>query len=624
MDRRKALVVVAGIFSLIGLGAAAAALLATQLGLDSNPDWGPSRKLLFGLGVSVALLAWTPVVWDGLWATVAHSRLTKTAGVWSGKASQLVFHNRAASRLASSVAALANALSRILHSVPIIRELLATPQRTALTISLMVWGVAVIAYAWVGSVGTLTRWPPTTSDFDLLAEAFVHGQANLPVEPSPQLLALSDPYGMESRQYMPSIWDVSYFKGKFYLYWGPVPALLLAGVKLAAGLRVDDGLLTLIFTAGASLMAILSLVELWKRRSDRLPWWVVVPPSIALAGATPVVWLLSRGAVYEVAIASGQFFFLAGLLAAVPALFGEPLPPVRLAISSALLALAIGCRVNLAPACALILAMAVIVTLVSKRSMRARSSATLLAAGLPMAAALGLLGAYNLARFGSLLEFGHRYQLGRWDKFHDYGAVFGLRNVIPNLYNYILNGIHTLTVFPYLKPAWGQYYIWPTHTYAPPQYHTEKIAGILIGIPFLWFAAVALLGLARRIWRGRPPLHPRRWLSGVASSDTNVSLWLALAGACLFAPLATFVAVSMRHEVDFVPTVGLLAAVGFWNGYAAAQEHPARRRLLATVAMGLAIVSAIVALLLAMTGFQGNFETYNPILFSHLTSLLSK
>jgi hypothetical protein len=43
------------------------------------------------------------------------------------------------------------------------------------------------------------------------------------------------------------------------------------------------------------------------------------------------------------------------------------------------------------------------------------------------------------------------------------------------------------------------------------------------------------------------------------------------------------------------------------------------------VALGftLALASVVIGLLLAMTGFQGNFEVYNPELFHKLTSLFT-
>jgi len=509
------------------------------------------------------------------------------------------------------------------HRTPLVRNLVATPLRTSFTASFLIWVVAVAAYAWIGSVGTWTNWPPTTSDFDLLAQGFVHGQLSLPVRTPPELLDMPDPYIMASRQYLPDLWDVSYYEGHFYLYWGPVPAILLAVLKLATPIHVNDGLLTLFFTAGLSLMGILCLLAFWHRWPKPLPWWTILPPAMALSGATPVVWLLSRGAVYEVAIASGQFFLLAGLLVTIPAMWGEPLSARRLAAASIMLALAIGCRLNLAPACLGVLALGWAVTLRAHLVRPIRMIGPTAAAGLPMLSAAGLFAAYNQARFGSWLEFGHRFQLGRWDMYHEYARVFGLQNAIPNLYNYFLNGVHWLSVFPYLKPAWGQYYIWLTHTYAPEGYHTEKVTGVLVAIPFLWLAGLALVRWSRA-WAVTSG-GPARWakwgwlLSGVGGVQT----YLMVVAGLLIAPLVSFVAISMRHEVDFVPTLGLLAATGLWGVWDRLDRRLSAWRLVIGLAFLLAAVTVVIGMLLAMTGFQGNLETYNPDLFHRLTSFFS-
>ncbi len=57
---------------------------------------------------------------------------------------------------------------------------------------------------------------------------------------TPALLALSNPYDPDARKGIPglqveqpgTIWDMSLYDGRVYLYWGPAPALLLSAIKL--------------------------------------------------------------------------------------------------------------------------------------------------------------------------------------------------------------------------------------------------------------------------------------------------------------------------------------------------------------------------------------------------------
>jgi len=63
-----------------------------------------------------------------------------------------------------------------------------------------------------------------------LGESFLRGQLSLLEEPNPQLTELQNPYDPAQRT-VPYHWDASYYKGKYYLYWGPVPALAFAAVE---------------------------------------------------------------------------------------------------------------------------------------------------------------------------------------------------------------------------------------------------------------------------------------------------------------------------------------------------------------------------------------------------------
>ena len=91
----------------------------------------------------------------------------------------------------------------------------------------------VVIYIFFISVGTWTKWPTTTDFYAELANAFDHGQVSLLTKPDPSILALQNPYQYdEPRKKANYIWDVSLFNGKYYIYWGPAPAIIMAIVGL--------------------------------------------------------------------------------------------------------------------------------------------------------------------------------------------------------------------------------------------------------------------------------------------------------------------------------------------------------------------------------------------------------
>ena len=85
MNRNKILPAINAALTVAGLGMAAAAIYATQMGIDRNSDWGPSRRLLLVAGCLLVLGAhrstvfqvlnrggekfggWISAAWEGAW-----------------------------------------------------------------------------------------------------------------------------------------------------------------------------------------------------------------------------------------------------------------------------------------------------------------------------------------------------------------------------------------------------------------------------------------------------------------------------------------------------------------------------------------------------------------------------
>ena len=149
--------------------------------------------------------------------------------------------------------------------------------------SAVVGGCIVLIYVWIISIGTWTTWPVTTDYYDLLANAFSHGQLHLETKPDPALLALDDLYNPDNREGIPVLWDLAIYKGEYYLYWGPVPALSLAVFKPFYATPITDNTLTLIFMVGLLIFQIMLILELWKNYFPETPGWIILL-SITLTG----------------------------------------------------------------------------------------------------------------------------------------------------------------------------------------------------------------------------------------------------------------------------------------------------------------------------------------------------
>ena len=74
----------------------------------------------------------------------------------------------------------------------------------------------------------------------------------------------------------------------------------------------------------------------------------------------------------------------------------------------------------------------------------------------PLVVMILLLLWYNAARFGSLFEFGYRYQLTLLQMPKHYDELFSTAYVLPNLYNYFLNPFTLARDFPPIRPQYGR------------------------------------------------------------------------------------------------------------------------------------------------------------------------
>src|SRR5258708_24958023 len=77
----------------------------------------------------------------------------------------------------------------------------------------LILAFVVATYALFCSAGRAGNWPAYFSYYDMQAEGFRRGQLNV---------ALVDPN---------RALDLSVYRGKYFAYWGPVPALLQAAAK---------------------------------------------------------------------------------------------------------------------------------------------------------------------------------------------------------------------------------------------------------------------------------------------------------------------------------------------------------------------------------------------------------
>jgi len=274
-------------------------------------------------------------------------------------------------------------------------------------------------------------------------EAFVHGKAKLLVEPSEELKNLEDPYNpaQRSAQKADYLFDVAYYNGAYYNYFGLTPILTsILPFRLVTGCYLQ----TYIFNLFYMIIAIFALCELYKKLIKRYLKKISIGNfylgyfAILLASN---FFMLLVGRKYDIVISSGIVFLLLSLNLALSIRESKkslPLKLVLLGITSALVVLS---KPNFIVYYPLIL----FFLWESFREQKGWKEKTkylsylLIPLGIFAIFQMG----FNAIRFGNVLEFGAKYQLTEYNMTACMGITFG--KIYEGLVGY-------LAYFPTVEP----------------------------------------------------------------------------------------------------------------------------------------------------------------------------
>ena len=260
-----------------------------------------------------------------------------------------------------------------------------------------------------GDVWHVSRYP----FYNYLADAFLHGQLALRLIP-------------------PDTHDLSLFNGHLYLYWGPLPAIVLMPLVALFGVQVSDIIPTLVIAALNVMLVACVLRQACRRR--------VIDLSAVQRGL--LVLFFALGTVHLTLAPYGRVWFTGQLvgflcvamayLAALTLRGTAAFAATGCGIAAALLARNHLVFAGLWPGCYLL----------SEQGFAkpARLAGRVLAGMVPVLVAVAALGLYNRLRFGSIFDAGLAYhQMAEIfvQDYRRYGA-FNLHYVPTNLfYQYV-------------------------------------------------------------------------------------------------------------------------------------------------------------------------------------------
>ena len=526
--------------------------------------------------------------------------------IWGAWALRLILSSRwIPLRLRDSLAAAQRFAGRVT------RFLVFAPS-SGLVLAGVVMACITVFSIWYASLGLFPTFPRFDNLYVDQAEAFLHGQLALLETPSPEILALSDPYSYEQRNGIPYLWDASLYNGRYYLYSGPVPAVILSAIM---GFTKEPAPSSLLVLLSAVLIPVVLFFLLWGVQRHFYSHAPVLSVGLFLFVASvnlPFLFLLGRGRMYETSIITGQLFLLLGITGFFYFILLNR--PGWLFLAGLGWGLAVACRYNLALSTAVFAGAGFWV--VWRRSQHWKA-AVYRAAFLiiPLAVCAVGLGMYNWLRFDNPLETGLKYQLTTpVDQNRHFSPTYLQTSLYLNvLYPYRQQEsfplIRSIAVVPDRAPEWVNYH--------PGKQNDETIFGLRL-VPVLWLLVPLLVLQGGLQWskRGQPELHRRPGFE-----DLAILRWATgIAGFLQFTVLLFYYYSAVRFMADYYLLLLLTIMFLLWQIDSRIRQFRWPRILLWGTAVLAVILTAIFGFLGGFDNPPRVFEVYNPAVEAQIAS----
>ena len=286
-------------------------------------------------------------------------------------------------------------------------------------------------------------------------EALSKGSVSLLEKPNDRLLEMSNPYDSFGR-YVEGIirdkdyiWDSALYNGKYYVYFGILPALILfLPYYLLTGSILPSTYGVVVFSL-FSAIAIKALIEIiFKRFFRNAPFKYLVFSLLIMLFGSQILILNGIPRFYEIPISAGLFFSITGIDFVLMSVYDKKINYIKMFFGTLFLALSVACRPTELFASLIVLPI-LIKVFVNNVKNKKDIIKNIMAIAIPYLVVGILLMFYNYIRFGNILEFGAKYQLTVNDMSHLSNrwatigvgiicSLFSIPNFIPS-FPFIIN-----------------------------------------------------------------------------------------------------------------------------------------------------------------------------------------
>lgn len=330
--------------------------------------------------------------------------------------------------------------------------------------------------------------------YDELACAILDGKTYIDNNDVPDSLKeLSNPYDtalrtIKSQQTGDKYrWDVAYFEGHYYVYFGIVPLLLMylpfrlltsSPFPTAVGIII----FAILFTIGVYKLITLIAEKKFKNLTIRDVLLIFITTVISCG----LIFLVKRPDFYSIPIITGLTFSVFGIYNWIYGLYNEKNRNLKFLVGSLCMALVAGCRPQMLLLTFLAIPLFFKKYLIDKEIKTKKGVTELILLLSPYIVVAAGLMYYNFIRFGSPFDFGSSYQLTTNDVTN---RGFNMGRTGLGFFTYLFQPPVFTAEFPFLEKVTIR------TNYVGKTIYENCFGGLITSTPILWF--LALLGKAK-------------------------------------------------------------------------------------------------------------------------------
>jgi len=324
------------------------------------------------------------------------------------------------------------------------------------------------------------------NQYDELAGAILQGKTYIDNDDVPESLKnMANPYDTAARSAQSQItgdsyrWDVAYFDGHYYVYFGIVPLLLMylpfrAIFKAPFPSAVGIMIFALIFSIG--VFKLLDL--LCKKKFKSISVGTYILTALTFVNCCGMTFLTKRPDFYSVPIMTSMAFIIWGIYLWFKGLNQEKNKLSLFLLGSLCMALSVGCRPQSVLICAVALPLFLGYFFKEKHIFKKQGIKELITLAIPFVIVASGIMYYNYIRFGSPFDFGSSYNLTTNDVTRR-GFSFGRTGL--GLFTYLFQTPSFTATFPFIQA------VDIDTNYIGKTIYENCFGGLITSLPILWF-----------------------------------------------------------------------------------------------------------------------------------------